>query len=490
MRVLKCGQIGRADMREIIERLIAIEKEERLRLMADNLSNYNAGEKVHLKQLAFHKCQKKNRWVFGGNRSGKTECGAVETVYMARGIHPYRQNRNNVFGWVVSLSQQVQRDVAQRKVLHYLDKRYIEEVIMLSGKKDSPEYGVIDQIKVKNSFGGISVIGFKSCDQGREKFQGSSLDFVWFDEEPPKDIYDECRMRVLDKRGDIFGTMTPLKGLTFVHDEIYLNSANSKEVWFEFMEWADNPYLNEQEVEELTKTLSNDQLESRRYGRFKSSSGLVYPEFDPDIHVLDQPFNVPFEWQDTLSIDPGLNNPLSVHWYAVDFDSNVYVVAEHYEAGKDVCYHAQKIKEISDNLGWKRGINGRIDALIDSASNQRTLASSKSVSELFYEQGINVNPRVNKDLFSGIQRVKQYLKVVDGKPKLYIFPNCVNLIREIKTYRWGEGDVPKKHDDHSMDELRYYLMTKPEAHPIKKQKTLIQKDKERLIRKVMNERKK
>jgi len=162
-------------MREIIERLIAIEKEERLRLMADNLSNYNAGEKVHLKQLAFHKCQKKNRWVFGGNRSGKTECGAVETVYMARGIHPYRQNRNNVFGWVVSLSQQVQRDVAQRKVLHYLDKRYIEEVIMLSGKKDSPEYGVIDQIKVKNSLVEFRLSVLSLVTRGEKNFKAVRL---------------------------------------------------------------------------------------------------------------------------------------------------------------------------------------------------------------------------------------------------------------------------------------------------------------------------
>ena len=55
--------------------------------------NYNTGAKIHEKQVAFHKCKKRNRWVFGGNRSGKTECGAVETVYMARGIHPYRENR-------------------------------------------------------------------------------------------------------------------------------------------------------------------------------------------------------------------------------------------------------------------------------------------------------------------------------------------------------------------------------------------------------------
>ena len=414
-------------MREIIERILEIEKEQKNRKENDYLLLYNTGEKIHKKQVAFHKCPKKNRWVFGGNRSGKTECGAVETIYMARGIHPYRENRKNVFGWVVSLSQQVQRDVAQAKILHYLNKSWIEDVTMLSGKKESLEYGVIDQIRIKNVFGGISTIGFKSCDQGREKFQGSSLDFVWFDEEPPKDIYDECRMRVLDKNGDIFGTMTPLKGLSFIHDEIYLNSGNSPDVWHEFMEWGDNPYLDKKEVEKLTNSLSKDQLESRRYGKFKSSSGLVYPEFDENVHVLSAPFQVPFDWQDNISIDPGLNNPLSAHWYAVDYDGNVYVVAEHFEAEKDIEYHAKKIIEISNQLNWKRDRNGKISALIDSAANQKTLASTKSVTELFNEYSINVNPKVNKDMFSGIQRVKQYLRRRNNKPKLYIFPNSNNL---------------------------------------------------------------
>ena len=473
----------------IIARLKKIEEEQERRKREDNLSLYNAGEEKHLKQLAFHKCQKKNRWVFGGNRSGKTECGAVETVYMVRGIHPYRENRKDVFGWVVSLSQQVQRDVAQAKILYYLNKSWIEEVTMLSGKKDSLKYGVIDQIVIKNALGGRSVIGFKSCDQGREKFQGSSLDFVWFDEEPPEDIYEECRMRVLDKSGDIFGTMTPLKGLTYIYDEIYLNSKNSKDVWCEFMEWADNPYLPKKEIDALTKTLSEDQLESRRYGRFKSSSGLVYPEFDENVHVLKEPFSVPPEWQDNISIDPGLNNPLSAHWYSVDYDGNVYVIAEHFEAQKDISYHAEAIKKICDRLGWKRGRGGKIEAIIDSAANQKTLASVKSVTELFYEFGINVNPNVNKDMFSGIQRVKQYLKVNDGKAKLYIFPSCTNLIRELKSYRWGDGETPKKTDDHALDELRYYLMTKPDNTPSKLIKTDIQKEKERLIRKIMNERK-
>lgn len=81
-------------MDDISQKIKLIEAELKRRSQL-KLNLYNSGEKVHLKQLEFHKCQKRNRWVFGGNRSGKTECGAVETVWLARGIHPYRQNRKD-----------------------------------------------------------------------------------------------------------------------------------------------------------------------------------------------------------------------------------------------------------------------------------------------------------------------------------------------------------------------------------------------------------
>ena len=103
----------------IIKAVQRIEREQKRRKSQDSLARYNTGEKVHKKQLAFHQSKKRNRWVFGGNRSGKTECGAVECVYLARGVHPYKENKNGVSGWVVSLSAQVQRDVAQKKILHY-----------------------------------------------------------------------------------------------------------------------------------------------------------------------------------------------------------------------------------------------------------------------------------------------------------------------------------------------------------------------------------
>ncbi|MCH5153056.1 MAG: terminase family protein [Clostridiales bacterium] len=465
-------------MQEILQKIKQIEQEERRRKESP-LARYNKS-KIHLKQMAFHKCLKRNRWVFGGNRSGKTECGAVETVWLSRGIHPFRQNRDNVSCWVVSLSQQVQRDVAQQKVLYYLDKSWIREIVMANGSKASPEYGVIDYIVIDNVLGGTSKIAFKSCEAGRDKFQGTSLDFVWFDEEPPRDIYEECRMRVLDRQGHVFGTMTPLKGLSWVYDEIYLNSHNSKEVWYEFMEWSDNPYLNPSEVEFMTESLSGEMLESRRYGRFTASFGLVYPEFS-ELNVIE-PRDIPSDWQDGISIDPGLNNPLSCHWYAQDYDGNVYVVAEHYEAGRDVAYHAQRIKEISDRLNWKKDKFGRLSALMDSAANQRTLNGTKSVAELFNEQGITVNTRVNKSLFAGINKVKAMLKPLNGVPKLYIFSSCVNMLREIKGYFWGNGDAPIKRDDHAMDELRYYICSLTEKQTEKQEKTWVQKDMERLSR--------
>lgn len=468
-------------MTENVERIRKIEAIQKERYRKNTLLRYNKGDKVHAKQLEFHKCPQRNRWVFGGNRSGKTECGAVEAVWMARGIHPYRENRQSVSGWIVSLTYEVQRDVAQSKILYYLNPDWIERIVMREGSKGSPSCGIIDTIIIKNVFGGLSRIGFKSCDQGREKFQGTSLDFVWFDEEPSYDIYEECRMRILDKKGDIFGTMTPLKGLTWVYDEIYLNTKQSDDIWHITMEWADNPFLDPEEVQKMSTCLGEESLESRRYGRFCYSEGLVYPEFDPAVHVIE-PFDIPKDWQSNISIDPGLNNPLSCHFYYQDYDGNVYVGAEHYEKGKDIDYHAEAILALARELDWKHNLSGMTEALIDSAAGQRTLASCKSVAELFFDRGIAVNTKVNKELFAGIANVKAYFAA--RPPRIFIFKTCVNLIRELKSYWWGKGDTPVKRDDHALDELRYYLMTKPANTPAieYRYKTRQQKFLEKLIK--------
>ena len=72
------------------EKLLQLNKvnNEIIKRNIEPLKNYNTGKVIHKKQLTFHKSQKRNRWVFGGNRTGKTECGAVETIWISLGIHP------------------------------------------------------------------------------------------------------------------------------------------------------------------------------------------------------------------------------------------------------------------------------------------------------------------------------------------------------------------------------------------------------------------
>ena len=60
------------------------------------------------------------------------------------------------------------------------------------------------------------MLGFKTYDQGRTKWQGETLDFVWFDEEPPQDVYIEGLTRTNATGGMVYLTFTPLKGISDV----------------------------------------------------------------------------------------------------------------------------------------------------------------------------------------------------------------------------------------------------------------------------------
>ncbi len=423
----------------------------------------------------FHRDSSRIRWIFGGNRTGKTVAGAVETVWFARGNHPYRNITSPMKGWVVSLTNEVQRDVAQKEILRWLEPGWIKKIVARRGEADDPKNAILDFIVVQSVAGGESVIAFKVCEQGRAKFQGTSLDFVWFDEEPPKEIFDECRMRVVDTMGAMWGTMTPLSGLSWVYDQIYLNERKDPGIQTFFMQWEDNPYLHPSEIEYMKQSLTETERESRQYGRFVSESGLVYKEFQEAIHVID-PFDVPKEWYDMLSIDPGFYAPTSCHFYAKDPEGTIYVIREHYESGKSVEEHAREIHRIADELGWQKDAKGNLHSLIDSAADQKTLASDKSVSDLFYRHKILVNSKVEKSKWIGIEQVREVLKIrphpdrvlyPNGKPGIYIFKTCPNLIRELKGYRFQPGsDQPYKKDDHALDELRYYVMfQKPKTAP-------------------------
>ena len=130
--------------------------------------------------------------------------------------------------------------------------------------------GVWGRVQIDN---GSSLV-FKSYEQGREKFQGVGKRLIWFDEEPPQDIWEEAFVRV--EAGtplDIVLTMTPINGMTYIYDTVYL--ADNPDIFVITAGWKDNPWLEKEQIARMSRGLSDATLEVRKEGRFVRKTGLV-----------------------------------------------------------------------------------------------------------------------------------------------------------------------------------------------------------------------
>jgi phage terminase large subunit-like protein len=172
----------------------------------------------HDKQKEVSRVRKAIRALFWGNRVGKTEWGAQEVTRVLLGEHEWIQP-GEVWSFCPSFDEQ--KDTTQKKLLKYLPEHRITDRTWL-------RKGIIKELVIDAGHGRVSKITFKSYEQGREKAQGAGKVLIWFDEEPPKDIWEECFVRVeAGIKLHIILTMTAIKGMTWVYNEIYLNTSNS-----------------------------------------------------------------------------------------------------------------------------------------------------------------------------------------------------------------------------------------------------------------------
>lgn len=182
----------------------------------------------YTKQMFFHDAGATNRerLLMAGNQLGKTYCGAGEAAMHLTGLYPdwwegRRWDRPTRW-WAGSKTGEVTRDGVQR----YLVGEPKDESQWGTGmipKAQLADFGrrqgiadALDNVTVRHVSGGISTLGFKSYDQGRQKWQGETLDGVWFDEEPPMDIYMEGLTRTNATGGMTMITFTPLLGMSDV----------------------------------------------------------------------------------------------------------------------------------------------------------------------------------------------------------------------------------------------------------------------------------
>ena len=71
-------------------------------------------------------------------------------------------------------------------------------------------------MRIRHVSGGWSELGLKSYEQGRGGFEGTEKHLIWFDEEPPIEIYEEAGIRLMTTRGHLLLTFTPMEGMSQV----------------------------------------------------------------------------------------------------------------------------------------------------------------------------------------------------------------------------------------------------------------------------------
>src|SRR5260370_16136114 len=108
---------------------------------------------------------------------------------------------------------------------------------------------LVDTLQVRHACGGISTLTFKSYGEKRENFQGEALHGIWFDEEPPADIYSEGITRLLGTRGISFMTYTALKGKTLLTERLMEERLPSRAVVY--MDWTEAKHLSEEEKKSM-----------------------------------------------------------------------------------------------------------------------------------------------------------------------------------------------------------------------------------------------
>lgn len=390
----------------------------------------------------------------GGNQVGKTLSGSVETTFHLMGEYPDwwegKRFDKGISALVVGKTKQQLRDSVQEKLLGktteigtgIIPKSKIKDIVYHQGAGRH-----VDHVVVEGKHGD-SYLYFMTHDQGRETFQGRVLDWIWFDEEPPSDVYSEGITRTISVKGLTILTFTPLNGLSDVALSFFPDGRVPK-----FMEqryviqvgWEDVPHLDPDMKKSLMSRYSPHELEARTKGIPIAGSGAIYQVADEDIAVT--PFQIPIEWPRAYGFDYGVHRTAAV-FMAMDPITNTKYIYDIYTASK---------KSISDNVvalqkrgaQWMKGASEYFGSDLD----------GNKFFDQYREYGLNII-KANKAVEAGIAKCTQQL--ITGKT--LVFSTCADWFAEKRLYhrvseanKSGHFEIVKKFDD-LMDAWRYLEM--------------------------------
>ena len=225
-------------------------------------------------------------------------------------------------------------------------------------------------------------------------------------------------------------------------------------------------------------------MEARIHGKFVQLSGLIYREYNPNIHYIPS-FPIPSHWVSVCAIDPHPRISTVVLYLAVCPPQQFIMECHKYNinipdnmGGEDIyivydeIYNMESllIGDICRLMKAKEGDHYILYRLIDDSANTPNPIVGNNIKEEFEKFGIRTL-LADKDVANRIWRVRERLQ----DNRLFIQRSCSNTEWELRHYAWDEYKIgkdykdpkekPRKKRDHAMDCLGYICVSNPKYEP-------------------------
>ena len=405
------------------------------------------------KQAEFHNTVERERLFMAANQIGKTYSSAAEIAYHATGLYPDwwtgRRFDTATAGWAAGVTGESTRDTLQRLVLGRpgnfgtgsIPGDLIESVTMARGVADA-----VDTVRIKHKGGGISTLSFKSYEKGREKWQGETLHYVAFDEEPPLDIYTEGLTRTNATDGIVWCTFTPLLGMSDVVKRFLIDKTPNTAVVKATIN--DALHYSEEKRWAIIASYPEHEREARANGVPILGSGRVYPVAESTLKVA--PFAIPDHWPRIAGIDFGWDHPTAVVWLAWDRDTgNVYVTDVYKLKEATPVVHAAAIKGRGSwiPVAWPH----------DGLNTEK--GTGEQLAQQYKDQGVAMLPAraTFEDGGNSVEAGITGMLMAMQRQQLRVFSHLEDWFSEFRLYHRKDGKIVKTDDD-AMDATRYAMM--------------------------------
>ena len=456
-------------LKEFNELVAALEQDTRDNKYRNSFQEpYEPGDDFHeMKpydwQVEFHNASSDwpERALICANRVGKSMTGAREMVAHLTGEYPAwwqgRKFTTPIRAWVGSDTNETSREIVQAALLGDKDSSgWIPADSIIDVKyRQAGIPDVADFVLVKHVSGGTSRLVFKTYEQGRKKWQGTSQHVIWFDEEPPQDVWTEGLTRTLDVQGLTFMTFTPLTGMS---DVVLHYVDGGSGIWMRQATWDDAPHLSEEEKQRMLMSYPAHERETRAQGVPLAGSGVIYTT--PDHVIAVDPFHIPKHFARIVGIDFGIDHPAAAVWCAHDRDQDIIYVYDCYSiAGQTAAYHVDAIRERGDwiPVAWPH------DGM------HREKSSGEPLADQFRKKGLKMlhcSARYEDDKGGAVAR-EPIIHECDDRMRggrLRVFSHLGAWFKEKRMYHREEGKVVDKFDD-IMSAMHYAVMMRRYATP-------------------------